>query len=132
MIVSLTVLVAVASELSQKGEMKPPVIALLIGTLALCWVFSNTIYALHYAHIFYTLDNDGEGDSGGIDFPKTPEPDYWDFIYFSFCLGMTFQVSDMNISSGRIRKVVTAHCLIAFVFNLGVLAFTINTLGGGS
>ncbi len=130
-IVSLTILIAVASELMQKGAPKPPIVALIIGTLVLTWVFSNTVYALHYAHLFYSLDGDGEGDAGGIEFPKTPEPDYWDFIYFSFCLGMTFQVSDMDITSGRIRRVVTAHCLAAFVFNLGVLAFTINSLGGG-
>uniref|UniRef100_UPI0013D6F9D9 DUF1345 domain-containing protein n=2 Tax=Pseudomonadota TaxID=1224 RepID=UPI0013D6F9D9 len=52
-------------------------------------------------------------------------------VYFSFCLGMTFQTSDMNITSRRIRRVVTAHCLAAFVFNLGIIAFSINVLGGG-
>ena len=66
-----------------------------------------------------------------LEFPKTDQPDYWDFIYFSTCLGMTFQVSDMTITSGRLRRVVTFHCLAAFVFNLGILAFTINVLGGG-
>jgi len=130
-IVSIAVLVAVAAELSQKGAPSTPRLILIIATLALAWTFSNTIYTLHYAHLFY-LDTDGDGkDQGGIEFPKTPEPDYWDFVYFSFCLGMTFQVSDMNITSRRIRKVVTAHCLAAFVFNLGIIAFSINVLGGG-
>lgn len=130
-IVSIAILVAVAAELSQKGAPDTAKLVLIITTLALAWTFSNTIYALHYAHLFY-LDTDNDGkDQGGIDFPKTPEPDYWDFIYFSFCLGMTFQVSDMSITSRRIRKVVTAHCLAAFVFNLGIIAFSINVLGGG-
>ncbi|WP_174274674.1 DUF1345 domain-containing protein [Sphingomonas bacterium] len=131
-IVMLTVLVAVASELSQKGGPKPAIVSLIIGTLALCWIFSNIIYALHYAHLFYSPAAKDGGDCGGVDFPGTDEPDYWDFIYFAFCLGMTFQVSDMDITASRIRRIVTAHCLAAFVFNIGVLAFTINVLGGGS
>lgn len=128
--VMLAVLVSVASELSQKGGPKPLVVAMIVGTLAVSWVFSNTVYALHYAHLFYNDDEEGK-DSGGLDFPKTEEPDYWDFVYFSFCLGMTFQTSDVEMTDGRMRRVATAHCLAAFVFNLGVLAFTINVLGGG-
>ena len=125
----LTVLTAVALELTQRGGPSPIVIALIIGTLILAWLFSNLVYALHYAHIFY-LQHGGK-DRGGIDFPGTKIPDYWDFIYFSFTLGMTFQTSDVEISSGAVRRVVTFHCLAAFVFNLGVIAFTVNVLGGG-
>ena len=128
--VMLAVLVAVAAELQQKGAPHPAIVALIVATLALAWVFSNWTYALHYAHLFY-LDDDQGADSGGLSFPKTDEPDYWDFIYFAFCLGMTFQTSDVEVENGRMRRVVTAHCLAAFVFNLGVLAFTINVLGGG-
>ncbi|WP_404710611.1 DUF1345 domain-containing protein [Sphingomonas sp. MMS24-J13] len=128
-LVSFIVLAAVASELMQKGTPKPPMIFMIIGTLALCWLFSSLIYALHYAHLFYA-DDQGK-DLGGVDFPATKEPDYWDFLYFSTCLSMTFQVSDMNITSRRIRRVVMFHCLAAFVFNLGIIAFTINVLGGG-
>jgi uncharacterized membrane protein len=128
-LVSMVVLVSVASELMQKGAPKPFMIVLIIGTLALSWLFSSLIYTLHYAHLFYG-DADGQ-DCGGLDFPGTPEPDYWDFLYFATCLSMTFQVSDMNITSARIRRVVMFHCLAAFVFNLGIIAFTINVLGGG-
>lgn len=126
--VSLVVLVAVASELMQGDSTDSRSIALIVGTLVLCWVFSNTIYALHYAHLYYRADNGG--DAGGLQFPETPEPDYWDFVYFAFCLGMTFQTSDVSITDRGIRKVVTLHCLAAFVFNLGIVAFTINVLGG--
>ena len=128
--VSFVVLAAVASELSAKQAPRPAVVALIVGTLALAWTFSNMVYAFHYAHLFY-LDGEGEKDRGGLDVPKTEEPDYWDFLYFSFCLGMTFQTSDVEMTDGRFRRTATFHCLAAFVFNLGVLAFTINVLGGG-
>jgi uncharacterized membrane protein len=128
-LVSLIVLAAVASELMQTGSPKPGMVVLIVGTLTLCWLFTSLIYALHYAHLFY--GDDHGRDSGGVDFPGTKEPDYWDFLYFSTCLSMTFQVSDMSISSGRIRRVVMFHCLAAFVFNLGIIAFTSNVLGGG-
>lgn len=125
--VTLVVLVAIASILRQGRSLEPSAIALIVGTLTLCWVFSNTVYALHYAHLFYA---DAKGrDAGGLSFPKTPEPDYWDFLYFAFCLGMTFQTSDVEVEEGRLRRPVTLHCLAAFVFNLGVIAFTINVLG---
>lgn len=126
--VSLVVLAAVASELMQKQSGEWWSVPLVIGTLVLCWTFSNTIYALHYAHLFYS--EAGGKDAGGLNFPETKQPDYWDFVYFAFCLGMTFQTSDVEVTQGRLRKPVTLHCLAAFVFNLGVIAFTINVLGG--
>lgn len=132
--VMLVVLIAVGSELVEKGSPKPLAIALIIATLILSWLFSNVVYALHYAHMFYSqADTDGDGteeDSGGLDFPKTDEPNYWDFLYFSLTLGMTFQTSDVEMTSTPVRIVATFHCFAAFIFNLGVLAFTINTLGG--
>ena len=129
-IVMAVVLAAVSSELLQKQRPHTGEIALIIGTLSLAWLFSNLVYALHYAHIFYTGTPGGK-DLRGIEFPETAEPNYWDFLYFSTCLGMTFQVSDMTITAGGIRRVVMFHCLAAFIFNLGVIAFSINVLGGG-
>ena len=133
-IVMLAILLAVGSELVEKGSPKPGAVALIVGTLALSWLFSNMVYALHYAHIFYSqgdLDGDGtDEDLRGLEFPKTREPNYWDFVYFSFTLGMTFQTSDVDTTTTAIRIVVIFHCLAAFVFNIGVLAFSINVLGG--
>jgi len=129
-VVMLVILIAVAAEVSQRAASDPLAVTLIIATLALAWAFSNMIYALHYAHIFYTASSAG-GDSGGISFPGTKEPDYWDFTYFAFTLGMTFQTSDTDIEDRSIRKIATLHSLAAFVFNIGVLAFTINVLGGG-
>jgi len=128
-LVSLVILVSVAAELGQKGAPKLAQVALVIATLSLSWLVSNIVYALHYAHVFYD-EGEGGSDSGGLEFPKTDEPDYSDFLYFSFCLGMTFQVSDVDITSRRLRRIVTIHCMAAFVFNLGVIAFSINVLGG--
>lgn len=127
-VVSLVVLVSVASEMAS-GKGDPLTTALLVLTLVLAWLFSNSVYALHYAHLYYSADGKG-GDSGGITIPGCDEPDYWDFVYFSFTLGMTFQTSDVEITSWRIRRISIGHCLAAFVFNIGVLAFSINVLGG--
>ncbi|WP_100237776.1 MULTISPECIES: DUF1345 domain-containing protein [Sphingobium] len=128
-IVSIVVLVAVGVAVSQHGGPSAASIALLLATLALAWLFSNLVYAMHYAHIFY-LEGDRGGDSGGLDFPDTKEPGYWDFVYFAFTLGMTFQTSDTAVTATAMRQTVVFHCLAAFVFNLGILAFTINVLGG--
>lgn len=127
-LVMVVIMVAVAGELHAKAD--SATIGLVIGTLALAWLFSNMIYALHYAHQFYLGDDHGD-DIGGLDIPACKEPDYWDFVYFAFTLGMTFQTSDVGITSRKMRRVVIGHCLAAFVFNIGVLAFTINVLGGG-
>lgn len=126
--ISLAILATIASVLIPAGAPGPQGIALVLATLAICWLFGNTVYALHYAHLFYSQR--GDRDAGGLDFPQTPEPDYSDFIYFAWCLGMTFQTSDVTITTRPMRRAVTFHCLAAFVFNLGIIAFTINALGG--
>ena len=126
--VMIVILVAVAKELQGRNDTVG--VTLAVGTLVLAWLFSNVIYTLHYAHLYYG-DTDGQGDDKGLDFPNCDEPDYWDFLYFAFTLGMTFQTSDVEISSRRVRTIVLGHTMAAFVFNLGVLAFTINVLGGG-
>ncbi len=102
----------------------------LIATLALGWLFSNLVFALHYAHMFYGAGDTPAKDQGGLDFPGTKEPDYWDFIYFSFTAGMSFAASDVNVTSGAVRRVLVVQCLLAFVFNIGALAFSINVLAG--
>ena len=122
-IVSLAILTAVAAETIGGDGPGLKTKMLIVGTLLLAWLFANTVYALHYAHMV-ALKKDG------IDFPGTESPGYADFVYFAFTLGMTFQTSDVNVTDKRIRNAVTFHCLAAFVFNLGILAFTINVLGG--
>ena len=129
--VTTVILVAVAAELTQKGQQHAGSVTLIVVTLLIAWLFSNSVYALHYAHIFYLENPEEKGDCGGLEFPGTDEPDYWDFVYFSFTLGMTFQTSDVQINVGHMRRVATFHSLAAFIFNIGILAFSINVLGGG-
>lgn len=127
-VISLVILVAVGSQLSPHGGFNAFEIALIVGTLVLVWVFGNAVYALHYAHLYYSAD-DGGSDSTGLDFPGKREPDYADFCHFAFTLGVALQTADVSITSPRIRRVVTVHCVAAFFFNLGVLALTVNVLG---
>jgi uncharacterized membrane protein len=129
-LVSIVILVTVGTELAGKTDKGPPV-ALIIVTLTLAWLFSNVIYAVHYAHLYYSQKRGTGGDAAGIDFPGKEQPDYSDFVYFAFTLGMTFQTSDLAIVGRGIRRVAIVHSFAAFVFNIGVLAFTINVLGGG-
>ncbi|MDT7534024.1 DUF1345 domain-containing protein [Sphingobium sp. SA2] len=128
-IVSLVILVAVGVAVGEQGGHKGGTVALLLITLLVAWLFSNLVYAMHYAHIFYRAGPRGE-DSGGLDFPDTHEPGYWDFLYFAFTLGMTFQTSDVSVTSSIMRRTALFQSLAAFLFNLGILAFTINVLGG--
>ncbi len=124
-VVSLAIMTAVAGELGSKTK---PDIVMIVTTLVLAWLFANTIYALHYAHIYYL-----EGSKGGLDFSGEPDtPDYSDFIYFAYTLGMTFQTSDTAVETRQLRRIVTIHSFAAFVFNIGVLAFSINVLGSSS
>ncbi|MBT2189155.1 DUF1345 domain-containing protein [Sphingobium nicotianae] len=132
-IVMMVILVIVASELRYGKGPSEAMLALIVATLILAWLFSNIVYTFHYAYLYYR-SGDGPGrrgkDNGGLGFPAREEPDYWDFAYFAFTLGMTFQTSDIEISDPRIRKVALFHSLAAFLFNLGIVAFTINILGG--
>jgi uncharacterized membrane protein len=130
-LVSLAVMAAISAELAPAKAGDPVAMAKLIGTLLVTWLFANLVYALHYAHYYYATDPSKGGDVGGLDFPGTKVPDYRDFAYFALTLGMTFQTSDVAIRAAPLRQVALLHSFMAFVFNLGVIAFTINALGGG-
>jgi uncharacterized membrane protein len=95
------------------------------------WALVHTVFGLRYAHTFYG-DPDGptgpKPHAGGLDFPGDREPDYMDFAYFSFVIGMTFQVSDVVITSRDLRQLVLVHAMLSFAFNTVILALTINTV----
>ena len=94
------------------------------ATVALSWAAVHTGFALHYAHEYYRGHK-----PGGLQFPsgdKDEHADYWDFVYFSFVIGMTAQVSDVGITDKSIRRIVTAHGIISFVFNTALLALMVN------
>ena len=134
-VITLVVLAAIAGELPDARRGVPGALARLIATLLLTWLFANVVYALHYAHEYYRPGATqpgaiGEADAGGLEFPGTAQPDYFDFLYFALTLGMTFQTSDVVITARPIRRIVMVHAFAAFVFNIGVIAFTINGIGG--
>ena len=131
-VITFTMLLAMIYELPAAQKHDSWAMIKLISTLALSWIFSNLVFALHYAHMFYGAGDTPAKDQGGLDFPGTKEPDYWDFIYFSFTAGMSFAASDVNVTSGAVRRVLVVQCLLSFVFNIGALAFSINVLAGAS
>jgi uncharacterized membrane protein len=100
-------------------------LAFVIATLVLSWLTTHVSFAYRYAHEYYTVDADC-GPEGGLIFPEDKHPDYLDFIYFSFVLGMTFQVSDINITSKKLRRLATVQGLIGFLFNTVILALSVN------
>lgn len=128
-LLALVVLAAISGELAAARGGDRLAMGKLLLTLALAWLFANSVYALHYAHAFYFGSDGHGGHRGGIEFPGTKAPEYADFAYFAFTLGMTFQTSDVQITAPEVRRLVLVHGLVAFAFNIGVIAFTINALG---
>jgi uncharacterized membrane protein len=107
-------------------------ILLAITAVFISWWLVHTIFSLRYAHLFYDTDTDDGGTrkGGGLDFPDTKEPDFLDFIYFGFVVGMTFQVSDVQITDRNIRRLCLLHGLISFAFNTAIVALSINVISG--
>ncbi len=106
---------------SQRGVSE---LTLATMTIALSWAAVHTTFALHYAHDYYR-----SAKPGGLEFPsgdKNDRADYWDFVYFSFVIGMTAQVSDVGITDRIIRRTATVHGIIAFVFNTALVALMVN------
>jgi uncharacterized membrane protein len=117
------IVVKLGATAANEAPRHPAELVLALLTILLSWAFIHTIFALHYAHQFY--GELGEG-AGGLGFPGDDEPDYWDFVYFSFVIGMTSQVSDVSVRAKPIRHAVTAHGILSFIFNTALLALTIN------
>ncbi len=105
-------------------------IMLVVVTLLASWLMVHTTFAFRYAHEFYSCDQQGPGFDEGLDFPKEPSPDYLDFVYFALVLGMTFQVSDVQITSRKMRRLATVHGLLSFLFNTIILALSVNLAAG--
>jgi len=121
---ALASLAAIVAELGDKATAHDPAHLLLaVATIVLSWAFTHTIFALHYAHEFYT---EARHENGGLAFPGNDKPDYWDFLYFSLVVGMTSQVSDVAVTSKAIRRTVLAHGVLSFAFNAALVALTVN------
>jgi uncharacterized membrane protein len=135
LILALTVAAAVASLMAIFAELgtargdqfSGASAALAVGTVVLSWVLIHVIFAFRYAHAFYGEAKDGH--KGGLTFPDDERPEYWDFLYFSFVIGMTFQVSDVQVTSKALRRIVVGHGIVSFFYNVAVLALMVN-IGG--
>lgn len=124
--------VAVISEFSAIKTSSPGVrdlrVALVAATLAVSWLVTHVVFALRYAHEYYQTAPGGL--HGGLDFPGGEPPDYWDFLYFAIVIGMTFQVSDVQITDRKLRRLATVHGLLGFLFNTIIVALTVNLAAG--
>lgn len=126
---------AISAELSMAkdahGFAKVEHIVLAFFTVVASWLMVQMIFALHYAHEYYGVDeDDGVSDSEGIDFPGHEAPDYWDFLYFSTVIGVACATADANIASKGLRRLAMLHGLVAFAFNTVIVALTINLTAG--
>ena len=123
-VISVTVVIAEAAEATVGSRAAH--VGFIFFTVALSWLFIHTTFAAHYTHEFYGPDSDGEGTRGGLMFPGCEQPDFWDFWHFALVIGVANQTADIQITSQTIRRIVTLHGIIAFVFNTVILALTIN------
>lgn len=140
--VLLLVLVAIAASFAsiffllekpkETGGPPPLQVGLAVATIVCSWLMTHVMFALHYAHRFYRDDpRTPEKDAtGGLQFPGTDSPHYWDFMYFSFVIGMTSQVSDVQVTSRAMRRLVLLHGMLSFAFYTVVLALGINIVAG--
>lgn len=116
---------------SGKGKFEQ--IALSVVAVVCSWLLTHTTFALNYARFYYnddSLNPDGRGYVGGLDFPNQEIPDYLDFMYFAFTISMTSQTSDVSITSRPLRRLVLAHELVSFFFYSVIVGLVVNSIGG--
>jgi uncharacterized membrane protein len=102
-------------------------LGLLLLTVPLGWTTLHTIMAFHYAHLFYRREvSERNENAGGLKFPNSPDPGVWDFLYYSFVVGMTAQVSDVQVVSPEMRRITLAHGVVSFFFNTVILTLAVN------
>jgi uncharacterized membrane protein len=125
-VISVAVILMWLSGETSAGSPRARDLLLVILTIALSWAFIHTIFMLHYAHEFYA---EHRGAGGGLRFPVKEQPDYWDFVYFAFGIGMAAQVADIAVTSKPIRHIVLIHSILSFVFNVTLIAMTVSIVG---
>lgn len=111
-----------AKAANSSGTEKALLIVVAIASVAISWACIHTVFTLRYARLYY------QGPDGGIDFNSEEEPDYLDFAYLAFTIGLTFQVSDTNIGSKPIRRMALRHALVSFLFGAVIVSLTINVV----
>lgn len=125
-LVTFAVFTALATLKLESEQLGIGGVALVVLTLVASWTFANMIYAFHYARLYYSHARGA--DHGGLAFPGEHPPAFADFVNFAFVIGMTCQTADIAITSSRVRKASTFHGFFAFLFNLGILALSVNVL----
>jgi len=109
---------------------RPAHLALSMAALACSWLLIQAIFAFRYAHRYYQEEMQHEPDGAGLQFPGGQDPDYFDFLYYSHVVGMTSQVSDVQVTSREMRRLTLVHSVLSFGFNMLVLALSINVVAG--
>ncbi|WP_138994285.1 DUF1345 domain-containing protein [Larkinella sp. C7] len=127
-LISLFAVVVLLGSLNQVAPSEASRHVVLSGfTVVSAWTLIHSIFTMHYAHLYY-YDAKDTRQVGGLDFPGKVPPDYLDFAYFSFVVGMTCQVSDVTVTSQRIRRLTLLHGVLSFLFNTLIIALSINTV----
>lgn len=106
------------------GAQKVVLTVAALLTIVLSWLVVNTVFTLRYAHLYFLPP------AGGIDFPGSERPDYRDFAYLAFTVGMTYQVSDTGLRTPKFRRTLLGHSLLSYLFGTGIVATTINVVAG--
>ena len=127
-VISFGAIIAELGASKSAGQPFALTFVLTAGTVALSWAFTHMIFALHYANLFY--HSDAKGEHGGLLFPGNREPDYRDFLYYSFVIACAAQTADVSTVSPEMRRVTLIHCVTAFAFNSAILALMINITAG--
>ena len=104
-------------------------ISLSVAALLLSWLLIHTLFAFHYARLYYFQPPEKQAHHRGLRFPDDDEPDYLDFAYYSFVVGMTSQVSDVSVLSRQMRRLTMIHSVLSFIYNIAILAMSINIIG---
>ena len=127
-VAAITVMMQQSRDLS--GLQRVLHIGLSVVALALSWLFIQTIFTFHYAHRYYHEEKLNEPDGPGLQFPGGLDPDYFDFLYYAHVVGMTSQVSDVQVTSREMRRLTMVHGVLSFGFNMLILALSINVVAG--
>ncbi len=128
---SMMAVILLLTAKNQAPSVKALHLPIAIAGMILSWVLVHTVFTVRYAHLYYSRHpSNPQAHAGGLDFPEDDKPDFLDFAYFSFVLGMTFQVSDVAVTSKIIRRWALWHGLIAFAYNTIIVALTINIIAG--
>lgn len=128
----MLIVAAIFALLNHRAGPQAAPVAIALLSVPLGWLTLHIVAALHYAHLYYSAAPDQHGrkrdDSRGLVFPGTEEPGIWDFLYYSFVIGMTAQVSDVQVTSTAMRQLTLAHGAVSFFFNTCLLAMAVNVI----